>query len=450
MLTLYEHQREAVSFLKGRDRCCLADDQGLGKTISVAVAAKELGIKSIGVLAPAAALWNWHRELLLWAGHTAPVYSAASAALIEQGHSFITSHTMLLRDKVQQLARSVDLLVVDESQFFMRKDTKQESQRSRVLYRNVVPSVKRVWLLSGTPAPNGYACEMWSMLHHLWPDRFPEPFSAFRSTYCRLRATQYGDGWKPVANQNLPQLRDRMKGFMLRRLKKDVLTLPARRVETVVVKPTKMPPGLAELERKLRRRTQRAIGLDLVKAIESHDLVSSASTPAEAFQAMSSEEDMSRFRRLCGIAKVDVAVDLINAEFDNGLDCIVLFAHHSEVIKTLAAGLASHRPVIVDGSTNAAQRTAAVDAFQEGRANVFIGQLKAAGTAITLTRACEAMFIELSFTPGDNSQAADRIYRIGQTRPVRIRFLSLSHSIDELMGEVARNKVAMTQELMNR
>ena len=82
MLTLYQHQREAVSFLKGRDRCCLADDQGLGKTISVAVAAKELGIKSIGVLAPAAALWNWHRELLLWAGHTAPATAAARVVVV--------------------------------------------------------------------------------------------------------------------------------------------------------------------------------------------------------------------------------------------------------------------------------------------------------------------------------------------------------------------------------
>ena len=450
-MKLYPFQRAAVEFLTARSHACLADDQGLGKTISVAVAAKQLGVKSIAVVAPSVALWNWQRELKTWAGRSSGVIDSTRAAVTNglDVNAAITSHGLVLSDPVRQAIAGTELLVVDESHFFMRKSAVDESQRAKRLYRGLVPRAQRVWYLTGTPAPNGHACELWSMLHASMPDVFSESYSAFRERYCRLRSTIYGDGVKPFANQRMGELKRRMDGFMLRRLKKDVLPdLPLRRIETVSVRPKKMPPEFDELERRLRRRVSWKRGEEKAAAIEAHGEVASASSPEEAFRAMASHEDLSRFRRLSGVAKVEPALELVNAEFDAGLDCIVMFAQHTEVIEALRRGLDKHQPVVVDGSVTARERTAAVDAFQSGRANVFIGQIKAAGTAITLTRACEALFVELSFTPGDNMQCSDRIYRIGQTRPVRARFLSLAHSVDEIMVDVVRNKVAMMQELL--
>jgi SNF2 family DNA or RNA helicase len=447
-MDLYPHQPAAVAFLKERKRCCLADDQGLGKTISVAVAARELGIVSMAIVAPSVALWNWQRELKQWHGIDACVVASSDDVPEQTPACVITSHALLLKDHVRKALGRRGLLVVDESHQFCRRNTKQESQRARVLYTKVVPKMARVWCLTGTPASNN-ASELWSMLHHLMPETFTESFRAFRERYCRLKPTMYGDGWKPDANKNLPELKQRMSGFILRRLKKDVLSLPAKRVETLSVRPVTMPPGLTELAQRLQRRVYGAKGEAKAEAIAALDDVVSADTPAEAFAAMMAHEDLSRFRRLSGIAKVQPALELIESEFDAGLDCIVLFAQHTAVIDALRVGLAKHRPVVVDGRVAAADRTKAVDAFQAGRANVFIGQIQAAGTAITLTRACEALFVELSYVPGDNAQAADRIYRIGQTRPCRVRFLSLAHSIDEIIVKVVREKVAMIQELMS-
>ncbi|NQY98995.1 MAG: SWF/SNF helicase family protein, partial [Henriciella sp.] len=122
-------------------------------------------------------------------------------------------------------------------------------------------------------------------------------------------------------------------------------------------------------------------------------------------------------------------------------------AHHREVIARLAEGLADYNPVVVTGETSSEDRIEAVDAFQTGEASVYIGNITASGTAVTLTRASELLFIEASYVPGDNAQAADRIYRIGQTRPCRVRFLSLASSVDEIVVGVIRNKVAMHKEL---
>lgn len=61
---LYEHQKEAVQFLLSRKKCVLADDMGLAKTGSMAVAAIEGNFDSILIICPASLKTNWRDELL--------------------------------------------------------------------------------------------------------------------------------------------------------------------------------------------------------------------------------------------------------------------------------------------------------------------------------------------------------------------------------------------------
>lgn len=60
---LYPHQKDAVKFLLARKKCILADDQGLGKTTEVAVAAIEGNFDSILIICPASMKNNWFKEL---------------------------------------------------------------------------------------------------------------------------------------------------------------------------------------------------------------------------------------------------------------------------------------------------------------------------------------------------------------------------------------------------
>lgn len=104
--------------------------------------------------------------------------------------------------------------------------------------------------------------------------------------------------------------------------------------------------------------------------------------------------------------------------------------------------------VTVTGATAAQDRTRAVERFQRGEARVFVGNIVAAGTGVTLTAASELVFAEMSYVPGENVQAADRIHRIGQRNGCRVRFASLAGTLDESLVGVLRRKSDMVREVM--
>jgi SWI/SNF-related matrix-associated actin-dependent regulator of chromatin subfamily A-like protein 1 len=74
-------------------------------------------------------------------------------------------------------------------------------------------------------------------------------------------------------------------------------------------------------------------------------------------------------------------------------------------------------------------------------------QITAMATAIRLTAACQIVFSEASWVPADNLQAATRVHRIGQTRPVLVRFVSLAGSLDEAITEVLRRKACFRADM---
>jgi SNF2 family DNA or RNA helicase len=71
---------------------------------------------------------------------------------------------------------------------------------------------------------------------------------------------------------------------------------------------------------------------------------------------------------------------------------------------------------------------------------VFIGQIQAAGVAIDLSMSHEVAFLEASWVPGENAQAAMRVHHLKQTHPVNIRFFSLADSVDERVQAILRRK----------
>ena len=64
-------------------------------------------------------------------------------------------------------------------------------------------------------------------------------------------------------------------------------------------------------------------------------------------------------------------------------------------------------------------RIEAIDEFQRGDAQVCIAQIKAAGIAVTLTAASEAVFVQCDWSAGDLKQCADRILRVDDITEAR-------------------------------
>jgi SNF2 family DNA or RNA helicase len=98
--------------------------------------------------------------------------------------------------------------------------------------------------------------------------------------------------------------------------------------------------------------------------------------------------------------------------------------------------------------TGKARADAVFDFQQDGGPRVIVCNIVAGGTGVTLTAASEAVFVELSWVPGENAQAADRIHRIGQGRKTRVRFLALAGTCDEAITATLRTKTKMISEVL--
>jgi len=126
---------------------------------------------------------------------------------------------------------------------------------------------------------------------------------------------------------------------------------------------------------------------------------------------------------------------------------MVVIGIHKDVLSYLASVLDKHKIgyVKIDGSKSAVEREESVRRFQSDfDCRVFLGNIRAAGTGLTLTAAFRIDMLEWSWAPADNAQALMRVHRIGQTEEVHARFISLEASIDErVSASVARKTAAI-------
>jgi SWI/SNF-related matrix-associated actin-dependent regulator 1 of chromatin subfamily A len=115
----------------------------------------------------------------------------------------------------------------------------------------------------------------------------------------------------------------------------------------------------------------------------------------------------------------------------------------------IADGLAEFGAVMVTGEVSSRDRQTRIDRFQrDDGTRVFVGNILAAGTGATLTAGCEVVFVEMSFTPGHNSQAADRTHRMGQSESVRVRCIALASTVDEDLTNALRRKTRLQREVL--
>jgi SWI/SNF-related matrix-associated actin-dependent regulator 1 of chromatin subfamily A len=428
-MKLYPHQLRGIEFLLQHPRCGLFDDQGLGKTAQACVAAGRIG-GPILVLCPSSVLHNWAREFDRWAGISgAQLITKGSQRVDVAADAVLVTHDLPARSsplRAELCSRRWAVGIVDEAHKFKNS----RAARTRALYglpgqqNGITAACDRVWLLTATPTPND-PTELWVHLRHLAPDRLelngkPMNLHAYKHRFCAVRQTPYGE--RIEGARDTADLRARLEGFYLRRLKSQELDLPPVTWGTTAVGAS-LPP-------------------DYVEAIYDDkgelDLM-----------AMQQQEEFASWRRLCGIAKAGPAAELIAEELDGTSGKAVVFFHHREVHELLRERLDKYQPVSITGTTSAAARQQAVDAFQRDKARrVALCNIVAGGTGTTLTASQNVTFVEQSWVPGDNAQAADRIYRIGQCKPCTVRVL-VAPGVDELVNEALLRKSRMIQEVLS-
>lgn len=405
-------QKAGIAYAMGRQNVMIADEMGLGKTLqSLGVINSDQSIKSVLIVAPKSLLLNWRREADKWL--TRPVDMT------------IINYDML--HKRSDLAETVfDLLVLDESQYIKNPKAK------RTVAAQALKAKRRV-LLTGTPILNR-PVELWPALQMLDPDGLGRNFFGFAQRYCGAKQIRAGRKmvWDFTGASNLEELQDKMRQrFMVRRLKKDVLTeLPAKRRQIIPLEPN-------GASRALKAEQQLIAGLGFEEAARALEGQSAAFT------------EMAKLRHELGVAKADKAVEHIIDMLD-GADKVIVFAHHHDVIDILKAGLDQFGCVTITGQTKDTDRQAAVDRFQtDPGCRVFVGNIKAAGVGLTLTAASTVVFVEQDWTPGWMAQAEDRAHRIGQTESVLVQYLVFDGSMDAVLAQTLVNKAEVANRALD-
>jgi SWI/SNF-related matrix-associated actin-dependent regulator 1 of chromatin subfamily A len=126
-----------------------------------------------------------------------------------------------------------------------------------------------------------------------------------------------------------------------------------------------------------------------------------------------------------------------------------VFCHHKQVA---AALIEEFKDIctVVTGLTGLQERHDNVEKFQtDPNCRLFIGNIIAAGTGITLTASSHVVFAELDWVPGNVSQAEDRCHRMGQTGSVLVQHIVVAGSIDAIMAKTIVYKQSVIEKALD-
>lgn len=155
-------------------------------------------------------------------------------------------------------------------------------------------------------------------------------------------------------------------------------------------------------------------------------------------------------RRLVGKAKAVAYADMLKLELDGGCGKRVVFCWHTEPLLYVRRYLEKYGYGVVAayGGTPEHERQDAVRRFMhDPDCKVFIGNIRVAGTGLTLTESSEIDMLESDWSPAGNAQAIKRVHRYGQTQEVHARFITLAKSIDVAVNRTVADKTRSIAEI---
>jgi SWI/SNF-related matrix-associated actin-dependent regulator 1 of chromatin subfamily A len=410
-LSYLPYQKAGIAYAIKRSATLIGDEMGLGKTIQAIGVINATAPKTVLVVCPASLKINWKNEMTKWlvADRDIQIVNGGGEQIPANPDVIIINYDVLSKHKDAINARTWDLVIMDEAHY-IKNNT---AARTKVA---VGIKANRKVVLTGTPITNR-PIELQPIAGYLDPVTFGNYFK-FGVRYAGAHQINIGRKtvWDFNGSSNLDELQRVLRqSFMIRRKKDEVLKELPEKVRQIIVLPN------SDYSDQIKKEFE---------------------TLADAVDETSSEdiefEQMSGVRHETALAKVNDVVTHV-AAIDHQ---VVVMAHHKDVVDGIKAGLeaAGKSVVTLTGDCNQAHRQNAVETFQAGNADVFIGTIGAAGVGITLTSASHVVFAELDWVPGNMSQAEDRCHRIGQDSSVLVQHLVVDGSIDARLAQVLVGK----------
>jgi SWI/SNF-related matrix-associated actin-dependent regulator of chromatin subfamily A-like protein 1 len=418
-----EHQKEAIKSLVENKKFILADDMGLGKTTSTIIGALETGAKKTLIICPASLKINWQREIQ---NYTDRPTSIIEGKKWEDGDFVIINYDIIknfhdVNNKSESiiLNNKFDLIIVDEAHYIQNK----QAQRTKLI-NDIAKASERLWLLTGTPITSR-PINYYNLLN-LIDCPVALNWMAYVKRYCSGFQFRAGKRrvWNVSGASNLEELRDRTSNLILRRLKENVLDLPDKIITPVYLR---------------------------LKSKEYENLMGEYyqwfDKSGEADSLTLQFTKLTKVRQVIAEEKVSSTIELCENIIEQGKKVIV-FTNFTKTLEMILEHFGKSA-VRLDGSMSQKDRQDSVDRFQnDENVMVFVGNIKAAGTGITLTAGEAVIMNDLSFLPSDHSQAEDRAYRYGQKNNVLVYYPIFDNTVEGIIYDILKKKKEIFQTVM--
>ena len=409
-----------LSFLRDAELgAVLADDMGLGKTLQTICALRGRTL----VVSPKSVVYNWADEIARFRpGLRTAIYHGAERELDRSADVTLTTYAVLRLDVAHLAEEEWDVVVLDEAQAIKN----ETSQTARAAFQ--LRGKFRV-ALSGTPVENRLE-ELWSIMHFANPGLLGGR-SDFQERYN-----------SPIANGEpnaAKRLRAKIRPFVLRRMKREVLPeLPPRSEAVLHVE-------LDETERSVydavRVATKKDVAAKLAQGGGGSVLV--ALEALLRLRQAACHPELVPGQHAVSSSKIERLLEALEEAASDGHKALV-FSQWTGLLDLVEPHLqtAGIRFTRLDGSTR--DRGAVVNEFQsENGPPVMLVSLKAGGTGLNLTAADHVFLLDPWWNPAVEDQAADRAHRIGQDRPVMVYRMVAKDTVEERIFALQAKKRAL-------
>lgn len=407
----------------------LADEMGLGKTIqTICFLLSDCNKKSL-IVTPTSLIYNWKDEFENFAPdmkvlimHGDKNFRMELFDDMKNYDVILTTYSTLRNDYEYYEKMYFDYMIIDEGQ-----NIKNPNAQNTHCVKDINAGVK--FALTGTPIENNLM-ELWSIFDYLMPGYL---FSkkAFEEKFIKGK------------KENLKELKKMINPFILRRMKKDVLSELPEKIEKKF---------FVEMDKE-QKKAYTAVVKDINEKRENKDFNEDKITIFSY---------LTKLRQLCldpsilmedykgKSAKIDVCLDLIKEGVSDNHK-ILLFSQFTTVLKKLGKELEAQniKYYYLDGSIGAAKRTDLVNEFNESQEKqVFLISLKAGGTGLNLTSADIVIHFDPWWNPAIEDQATDRAHRFGQKNMVQVIKLIAKGTVEEKIIKLQDDKKELISNIM--
>jgi SNF2 family DNA or RNA helicase len=128
---------------------------------------------------------------------------------------------------------------------------------------------------------------------------------------------------------------------------------------------------------------------------------------------------------------------------------VLIFSQFVEMLRLIEIDIKSRGwdYLMLTGQTQ--KRGELVEAFQTGKAALFLISLKAGGVGLNLTAADTVILYDPWWNPAIERQAMDRVHRIGQDKPVFVHRLIAEGTVETRIAEMQARKQALIDSVFD-